>query len=174
MNRVKPGGYAELIAAAMAVIPEPLHRLIRPHYLCGTDPGFAGLHRASSASLGRSYSDTWHVVYPAHQTLAAARNRRTTVVVTDVIDDAPWVREKFGHHHPLAMMVHELGHVLDESLRFEHDAVPVTAYAENDRYEAFAEAFTAWLIPSYLPSYGSSAVVDGATVALFNELGCTL
>ena len=173
MNRVKPGGYTELISAAYALIPESMHRLIQPHFLCGTDPGFAGLHRYSSASYGRAYSDTWHVVYPAHQIRPAASDRHTTVVLTDVIDDAPWVREKFGHHHPLAMMVHELGHVLDESLRFEHDAAPVTAYAETDRREAFAEAFTAWLIPSHLPSYGSSAHIGDATVALFDELGCS-
>lgn len=173
MNRVKPGGYAELISAAFALIPERMHSLIRPHVLCGTDPGFAGLHRFTSASYGRSYSNTWHVAYPHHQIAPAARDRRTTVVVTDVIDDAPEVFSRFGFHRPVAAMVHELGHVLDESLRFEHDAKPVSGYAGTDRFEAFAEAFTAWLIPSYTASCGSGSVVDGATAALFSDLaGC--
>lgn len=171
MNRVKAGGYAELISAAYEVIPAPIHRLIRPHVLCGTDPKFAGLHNFQSATYGRSYGDTWHVVYPYHQALPAVRDRRTTVVIPHLVDKAPLVRAKYGHHHSVAMMVHELGHVLDESLGFDHDASPVTEYAKTDRAEAFAEAFTAWLIPSYLPSYGSRSVVDDATLALFNNLG---
>lgn len=170
MNRIKPGGYVELIIAAYALIPESMHRLIRPHILCGTNPGFAGLHRYQSASYARSYANTWHVVYPAHQILPAAQDRHTTVVVTDVIDKAPWVRQKYGHHVPVAALVHELGHVLDESLGFEHDAIPVTKYACEDRCEAFAEAFTAWLIPSYTASYGSNVTVDTATAALFEQL----
>ncbi|WP_349319204.1 hypothetical protein [Mycolicibacterium canariasense] len=173
MNRVKAGGYAELITAAYELIPEALHCLIRPHVLCGIDPAFAGLHSFKATDDGRSYGDTWHVVYPHHQQFPAARDRRTTVVVQSVVDKAPWVRAKYGHFHQVAMMVHELGHVLDESLGFEHDASPVTKYAETNRNEAFADAFTAWLIPSYLPSYGSKASVDPGTAALFNNLvGC--
>lgn len=170
MDRVKAGGYTELIAAAYKLIPEAMHRLIRPHILCGSDPGFVGLHRFRSASFGRSYATMWHVTYSAHQIRPAAQDRHTTVVIPDLTDEAPWVRQRFGHHHPVAAMVHELGHVLDEALRFEHTATPVTRYAQTDRCEAFAEAFTAWLIPSYLPSYGSVARVDGATLALFEHL----
>lgn len=170
MNRVKAGGYTELITAAYDLIPEPMHRLIRPHIMCGTDPGFAGLHRYQSASYGRSYANTWHVAYPGHQILQAAQDRHTTVVVTDVIDDAPWIRRRYGHYRPVAAMVHELGHVLDESLRFEHTAAPVTKYARTNRGEAFAEAFTAWLIPSYMASSRSTALIDGATTALFEHL----
>lgn len=47
------------------------------------------------------------------------------------------------------VLVHELGHVLDETLGFTTHADPVSWYARGDRQEAFAEAFTAWLIPGY-------------------------
>lgn len=101
MDRVKAGGYSELITAAYAVIPEAIHPLIRPHFLCGTDPIFAGIHRFADASFGRSYTNTWHVAYPGHQ-LGVRSQRHTTVVCTDTIDDAPWVRQRFGHYRPVA------------------------------------------------------------------------
>lgn len=170
MERIKAGGYTELITTAYTLIPQPMHRLIRPHILCGTDPGFAGLHRYTSASYGRSYADTWHVTYPKQQILPALQDRHTTVVIPHATDDAPWVYRRYGHHRPIAGIIHELGHVLDETLRFEHNATPVTAYAHTNRREAFADAFTAWLIPSYLPSYGSTTPVDPATTALFEHL----
>jgi hypothetical protein len=45
--------------------------------------------------------------------------------------------------------VHELGHVLDESLGFTVAAEPVTWYTRDNRAEAFAKAFASWLIPGY-------------------------
>jgi hypothetical protein len=64
-----------------------------------------------------------------------ADRRRTTIVLPTP-------------HYPISI-VHELGHVLDEALNFDHEATPVTAYAKTDRYEAFAEAFTSWLYWGY-------------------------
>ncbi|GAH23462.1 unnamed protein product, partial [marine sediment metagenome] len=50
---------------------------------------------------------------------------------------------------PIDYPIHELGHVLDGILGWRHVAIPVTKYAETNDLEAFAEAFTSWLIPGY-------------------------
>lgn len=48
------------------------------------------------------------------------------------------------------MVVHELGHALDDVLGEKWAAKPVSNYGRVDRFEAFAEAFTAWVgLPSY-------------------------
>jgi hypothetical protein len=149
MDRVKRGGYAALIEAAYQAIPEPLHRLIHPAFFCGTDPIFAGLHSYEDASYDRSYRDTAHVAY-AFNINGPAERRRVTVVMPELID--------------LEELLHELGHVLHQSLDFDHIAVPVTWYAEDDQYEAFAEAFISWLVPGYADR------PDDATLALFGDL----
>lgn len=138
MNRVKAGGYSALIEAAYRIVPQEIHPLIQPDFLCGTDPLFAGLHGYTDASYGRSYTDTMHVAYPHHQTGLAKAHRRTTVVI-------PNQPKELRVEH----VVHELGHVLHETLAWEHVAEPVTWYAEGNWCEAFAEAFTSWLVPGY-------------------------
>jgi hypothetical protein len=154
--------YRAAIEAAYSLIPAGMHRLIRPHFLCAVDPVFVGLHRYEDASFGRSYRSTAHVAYEFHQTGTARTNRRTTVV----LPGRPAALE-------LPVLVHELGHVLDASLGFAHRAEPVGDYAATDRFEAFAEAFTAWAVP---PGYGYGArkgrlyASDRSTVALFDDL----
>jgi hypothetical protein len=162
MDRVRTGGYSTLIEAAYELIPQSLHRLIRPHFLCGNDPLFAGLHRFESASYNRSYRNTAHVTYDFHQEGLRRMHRRTTVVLPE---EPKRVR--------MSDLVHELGHVLDEALGFEHAALPVTSYAKDNRYEAFAEAFAAWVMP-FGHGYGAAKDAlydtDRATVALFEGL----
>lgn len=153
MIRVRSGGYAALIEAAYDRIPQPLHPMVQADFLCGADPLFVGLHQFQDASYGRSYSSTMHVAYPFHQMGLAKCHRRTTVVIPEAAKTV-WVEH----------VVHELGHVLHESLEFEHDASPVSWYGETNRYEAFAEAFTSWLIPGY------GKVPDARTRAYFEAL----
>lgn len=143
MNRIKPGGYGELIGAAYQVVPVSLHRFIQCDFLTGTDPLFVGLHRFETASYDRSYRDTGHVAYPNHQGCILSKSQRRTTVV--------WPRLKGDGHGRLENMVHELGHVLHESLRFEPVVDPVTWYAQTNHHEAFAEAFAAWLFPGWYP-----------------------
>jgi hypothetical protein len=66
-------------------------------------------------------------------------------------------------------IAHELGHVLHEQVGLDFMVlVPVTDYAQTDRLEAFAEAFTAWL-GWYGPEVAHK--VDEKTLALFTSLG---
>jgi hypothetical protein len=146
MNR----GRSEAITAALGVIPKPLHPLVACDVLVGVDPVFAGLHHFETATDGRAYSSTAHVAYPFHQNHLAASRRRTTVVLPK-------------RHRP-ATVVHELGHVLHHSVGFDHDAKPVTSYAQRNRMEAFAEAFCTWLL------HGYGDYPAAATVAFFEAL----
>lgn len=156
MDRIMLGGYAELIDAAYARIPVGLHVLLRPHFLTGTDPAFAGLHGYRDTNDGRSYGDTAHVAYKFHQPFPRAR-RQTTVVLPRLVS--------------VRTVVHELGHVLDERLDFDHEAMPVTEYAETNRHEAFAESFAAWAL-GYCYGLAKERLYerDRATVALFETL----
>lgn len=134
MDRIKPG-YSEAIEAAYKVIPQEIHKYIRPHILTGTDPVFAGLHEFVNTKDSRAYAECAHVAYPQHQTKILRVDRRTTVVLP--------------YQPDLETVVHEFGHVLHESVQFDHDAKPVSDYATMNTWEAFAEAFTSWLIPGY-------------------------
>lgn len=142
--------YSEVIGAARDLIPNDIHGLILPHYLCGVDPLFVGLHNYQDTDDGRSYRETLHVAYDFHQVGLARSHRRTTVVLP--------------HKPVLEHLVHELGHVLDENLGFRHAPDPVSEYAHTNRYESFAEAFTSWIIPGY------AARPDQGTVACFERL----
>ena len=128
------------INSGLTIIPTPLRARISPHFLVGVDPIFAGLHDFTDASYGRSYRDTAHCAYPFHQTTLAVSQRHTTVVLNGDPD--------------VGTVVHELGHVVHEALRFDHHARPLNTYAQTNHYEAFAEAFAAWLIPGYWSAFG--------------------
>jgi hypothetical protein len=68
-------------------------------------------------------------------------------------------------------VVHELGHALDEVLGHEWSAKPVSDYARVDEYEAFAEAFTAWVgLPSYQTERGRLHRIDRETAAFFDAI----
>lgn len=133
-------------------------------FLTGVDPVWAGLHDHEQIKDGRSYRDTWHVVYPD-------RDRPTVVMPTLERSHALW--------YQLGGIVHELGHVLDAATGFRHNAVPITGYAAGNRREAFAESLVAWLFEKrdhrwLLPWFwdGDSARLhdDGQSIAFFDAL----
>ena len=150
MNRLMPGPYGEAIGAALAVVPEPIMaRLMHVHFLTGTDPFWAGLERGPEDCLdGRSYHNTGHCAYPWY-----TEDQTTTIVMPTPLEPC--------------LVVHELGHALDETLAFQHLAAPVTQYALTNRQEAFAEAFTAWL---YWYGDQDAFLQDLPTLALFDQL----
>lgn len=141
----------------MRLIPKPiLKRVAYADFLIGVDPVFVGLHYFRDTSDGRSYAQTAHVAYPFHQP-SPKRCRTTTVVLP--------------HWEEPCVIVHELGHVLDEHLGFEYAPKPVTPYADTCRVEAFAEAFSVWLIPDYAEKTGQKVrALDPETIALFEYL----
>ena len=150
MYRVTGLGYSELISYAFGIIPKGIVDKIRyTHFLCGVDPVYVGLHSYVDTKDNRSYCNTAHVAYPYHQSLPKYL-QHTTVVLPNLVS--------------LDVIVHELGHVLDESLGFRHTAEPVTEYAKVDRGEAFAEAFTSWLF------WGYGKDIDKSTEYLFESI----
>jgi hypothetical protein len=149
MNRLVGTAYREAIGEGMAIIPAAIMaRLRHVHFLTGIDPVWAGLHSYAVTDDGRAYSQTAHCAYRHHTA------DRTTTIVLPVFEEP-------------SVVVHELGHALDETLGFCHRAEPVTDYAKTNREEAFAESFRASLY-----WYGDQDVfmADGATRALFAAL----
>jgi hypothetical protein len=70
-----------------------------------------------------------------------------------------------------ATVIHELGHALDEVLGYEWLAKPVSKYARVDPFEAFAEAFTAWVgLPSYQTQRDRLYRIDRDTAAFFDAI----
>ena len=156
--RVRSWQDAEPISVALSLLPSRMReRVAHAEWFAGADPIFAGLTAHKLTKDGRSYRDTAHVCYPFHLEHRPRAERVSTVVLPKPVP--PWV------------VVHELGHVLHESLDFAtHDPAPVSTYARTDRWEAFAEAFTAWICPEIYPWAGEILARDELTLALFEEL----
>ncbi|KKM94578.1 hypothetical protein LCGC14_1196910 [marine sediment metagenome] len=114
------------------------------------DPVFAGLHSFRNAPDGRQYGDTAHTLYPWHIN-GPAQRRRTTIVLPRHPTGNRYVG---GRQYDIHTAIHELGHVVDEMTGFERECVPIGEYASRHRQEAFAEAFTAWLISDYIDRWG--------------------
>lgn len=138
----------------MDIIPASLHRLVACDIFAGADPVFAGLHRFEDMSYDRSYRDVEHVCHPEHLSHGSRPDRRLTVVLPRV--------------PPLDNLIHELGHVVDYHLQLCHQAEPVSWYGGTNRSEAFAEAWTSWLVPGYADR------PDAATLDLFERLAAPL
>ncbi len=150
MDRNTCSGYSELVGYAFSIIPRGIvDKISYTHFLTGIDPIYAGLHSYIDIGGNRSYRNTAHVVYPYHQRISKEL-QHTTVVLPQL--------------ESLDVVVHELGHVLDESLGFTHIAEPCTEYAKSNREEAFAEAFTSWLFWNY------GKEVDEKTRYLFESI----
>jgi len=165
MERIVDYKFSQLISAGFDLLPPGMANKLRyTHFFTGTSPIYAGLFDYEKASLGRSYHTTWCVACPYHQTNLPKSLRHTTIVL-------PRYKES---GYPLRLqpmlIVHELGHVLDEILRFDHKAEPVTKYAMRNNAEAFAEAFTLWLNPGYEEYYDIFREVDEGTLSLFREI----
>lgn len=135
MERIRHQRHAEAIREALSLVPDAVRDRVRPHWLTGTDPVFAGLHRYEEASHERSYRTTAHCTYPYHQTPLLRADRHTTIVLPTEDDFDPTI------------ILHEYGHAVDEHLGFHRRVTPLGWYARTRRSEAFAEAFTAWVLP---------------------------
>ncbi len=166
MERLTDIKYATLIGAGMDLLPAGLlERLRYTHFFTGTDPIFAGVFGSWAEKYTkdygpRSYRNVWCCAYARHMTGAPPQ---TTVIVPSIDPGYPsWINP--------AMIVHELGHVLHEQMGFSHKAVPVTEYGESSHFEAFAEAFTLYLVPAYGQYYRQLGPVDPGTVDLFDRL----
>ena len=151
MERLTSHRFVPAIVAGQALVPERIAERLHYHIFTGADPIWAGLHSFEDASYGRSYRSMMHAVYPYHQRSVTRSKRVPTLVMPE-----PETPDR---------IVHEIGHFLDEVLGFAHGAAPVSSYAATERSEAFAEAFTAWVVPGY-----SSERVDGATARLLRDL----
>ena len=160
MERIVNAEYAELIGYAIDILPSRIwDRIKYVHFFTGTDPIYAGLHdyinigddylAGGEFSSEESYRNLCHVVYPSHQLVLPKMLRQTTVVL-------PYLA-------PPVAVIHELGHVLDETLDFSHLALPITEYAKISEAEAFAEALVGWL-------FEDSGEPDEETRCLFESL----
>jgi len=126
-------GWREAIGTGIAVMPIQLDCL---WFL--RDPVFAGLHSIADIADGRSYRDTGHTLYPWH--IEGPADRRLTTVV---LPERPE-----GIQRDIETVIHEAGHVVDWMFGFERVMLPVSSCAETHQMEAFAEAFTEWVLPS--------------------------
>lgn len=131
-----PEGYGEVLGAARALYGPLLRYVDHADFFCGTDPVWAGLHSFVDVDDGRSYRDTAHSLSPHH--IDGPASRRVPTVVIPVLRLAT-----------LAVVVHELGHVLHSVLDEEPEVEAVSSYGETNHYEAFAEAVTSYLLPGY-------------------------
>lgn len=149
---------AEPISEALRLIPAPITtRLAHVRYVAGVDPIFAGLHDFEDTHDGRSYRGTAHACWPEHLSRLPRAERVTTVVLPEAV--TPHI------------VVHELGHALDHALCFDTPTPdPVTQYAQTNCYEAFAEAFTAWVMPEVYPWAGDILAQDKETLEFFEGL----
>lgn len=154
MKRLVSYSYNDPIAFALASMPAGIRsRVENTDYFCGASPVFAGLHNYVDTDDGRPYSRTAHAVWIMHQWLLPRTLRVPTVVLPQPVGPKT--------------VVHELGHILHEALEFKPDALAVTEYGKTNRWEAFAEAFTAWL-GWYGPDVRGA--VDERTATLFAAL----
>ena len=108
------------------------------------DPVFAGVVGMTDTGDGRSYRDTASAWVP--EILPGPADRR---LMTITIPERP-----DGDEYDIDLLVHELGHVMDWMTGHDRECVPIGDYAASDHYEAFAEAFTGWLIPDYADRWG--------------------
>ena len=150
MERIVSASFAELIAYAFWCLPDGIaKRIDYVHFLTGTDPVYAGLHDSVDTDDGRKFKEIAHFV-PADAQPNLSKALRHPTIVLPVIDE-PWV------------VVHELGHALDNIVYYDHPITPITEYAKINEAEAFAEAFVGWL-------FEDSGEPDKETETLFDSL----
>lgn len=166
MQRLTDQRYATAIGTGYAAAPPGIAaRLMGVHWFTGTNPAWAGLHFIE-APKGNGYTNpvpyavAAHTLYPFHLTHRPAADRLPTIVLP-----LPWAATP-------ETVVHELGHVLHMIAGFEYEAAPVSGYAAANRYEAFAEAFCAWVLPGTPGDRWDrdAAQQDRQTRALFERL----
>lgn len=141
-ERITTQEHAEAIARGIELLPGRLPERLQHVAFFTADPVHAGLHSQIGHDIlagrkGRTlrntshHCDGWAVERPRSE-------QRSTVVI-------PHTYELRGDN--LVVVVHELGHALDELTGWEQTPKVTTEYSEKDGWEAFAEAFTAWVLP---------------------------
>jgi hypothetical protein len=158
VERIQGHDAGEQLSMALDWLPESIAtRLGFVHFFMG-DPVFAGLHQFEVAEDGGSYRTAAQYVSEACQSHRPRSARRATIVLPF------WPART-------ETVVHELGHALDDVLGYEWLAKPVSARGRVDPYEAFAEAFTAWVgLPSYRTARDRLYRIDRETAAFFDAI----
>jgi hypothetical protein len=158
VERIRGHDAGELLSMALDWLPQSLAtRLGFVHFFMG-DPVFAGLHEFEVADDGGSYRTAAQYVSERWQSHRPRSARRATIVLP------------LGPRRT-ATVVHELGHALDEVLGYEWLAKPVSDYARVDPFEAFAEAFTAWVgLPSYQSERDRLYRIDRESASFFDAI----
>jgi hypothetical protein len=158
VERIQGPDVGELLSLALDWLPRSVaRRLGFVHFFIG-DPVFAGLHEIEVADDGGSFRTTAQYVPEYLQNHRPRSVRRGTIVLP-------------AGPRRMDMVVHELGHALDDVLGEKWSAKPVSGYGRVDRYEAFAEAFTAWVgLPSYQTERDQLYRIDRETAAFFNAI----
>ena len=165
MERIVSYQYTELIQAGFDLIPQAIaDRLRYVHFFTGTDPIWAGLFNWEDTDDNRSFRDTWCSCKPSSLDKLPKYLQTPTIIMP-----TPQM-EGYPYRLLPALVVHELGHQLDDILGNQLLVTPVTYYAMRDREEAFAEAFTCWLFPRYGQYYDIIDRIDDKTMALFTQL----
>jgi hypothetical protein len=162
VERIRGQDAGEQISIALSWLPESIATRLRfVHFFMG-DPYFAGLHRFDVDADGRSYRTAAQYVSEACQTHRPRSAQHATIVLPY------WpVRTE--------TIVHELGHALDDVLEYEWWAKPVSDRVRADPYEAFAEAFTAWVgLPSYQAKRDQLYRIDRDSAAFFDAIALQL
>jgi hypothetical protein len=139
MNRLRQP-WVEPIRRALEVAP----LRVDTDWFTTEDPVFAGIHHYDDTVDGRSHRDTAHTCYPWH--IDGPADRRQTTIVLPGNPDVGYIDYPAG---AVGVIVHEIGHVVDYRFGFSRLMTPVSEYAETNRAEAFAEAFTKWLLPEW-------------------------
>jgi hypothetical protein len=153
MQRIVDYKYSELIRTGFERIPKKIaERLNQIDFFTGTDPNYAGLFKYKITFDGRSYGETWCFV-----------DELTTIVLPNLAPEYPF------NLNPL-LIVHELGHALDQILNYEFTFKPVTKYAKSNRGEAFADAFTLWTCPEYQYYYPLVNQLEDNAKFVFRQL----
>jgi len=159
-HRIHTRGAREAISEAFRIVDRFSNAIGPVEFVVGVDPVFAGLHSfddtADDLADDRSFRNVSHCCYPWN--IDGPADRRCTTIVL-----APG-----EYNMSVPTIVHELGHALHCQMGFSHAPEPVTDYAETNRYEAFAEAFTTYLFYGY----GDEDVLNGdhSTLRLFEGL----
>lgn len=136
-SRVRTG-YREAIGEALALTAHL--DMPTPRFLCGTDPGFVGLHDGDPA-LYRIWA---HYASPDHhQDLLPRSQRAPTIVIPHLYPDV-----SLGLS-PVDTVVHEIGHAYHDRIGWDLDACEwiTTDYSSTNAWERFAEAFMLTLSP---------------------------
>lgn len=138
MQRFRRRSEAEAVFYALSLLPRGIRRFLSAaEFVTEYEPRYLGLHYLLAAEDGRPFNVTSHCTLTHHQPHLPRCRRRPTIVLLS------------GHAYHPEIVIHELGHVLDEALDFDRPEIePLSNYAARNRWEAFAVAFQAWSNPT--------------------------